>query len=223
MVKRVSLELQGSGRTVDFSVSSVCCAGYTGRDRAAVEKHVEELKRLGVPAPSKIPTFYWVSPYILVSDGEQDYIEVKGEETSAEVEWAAFIGDEFYVTVGSDHTDRWLEKVDVGRSKQVCQKVFSHHVWAYPEVKDSWDSISIRSWVDGGTPYQEGTLSQIQRLEDMVKELGLSKGTVLFSGTLPTKGGQLVYGDSYKMELDDRTSGKKIELEYRVKKLPPDC
>ncbi|MEO9527100.1 MAG: DUF2848 family protein, partial [Roseibium sp.] len=33
-------------------------AGWTGRDRAAVDHHIEELAAIGVPTPSSVPLYY---------------------------------------------------------------------------------------------------------------------------------------------------------------------
>ena len=42
-------------------INQVIIAGWTGRDSNSVQKHVEELKALGIPPPSAVPTFYRVS------------------------------------------------------------------------------------------------------------------------------------------------------------------
>ena len=42
-------------------IDELVIAGWTGRDRAAVEKHIVELEALGVQRPSRTPVFYRVS------------------------------------------------------------------------------------------------------------------------------------------------------------------
>ena len=59
-------------------------AGWTGRDAAAVEKHIKELEALGVKRPATTPIFYRVSSARLTIDRR---IEVLGESSSGEVEF----------------------------------------------------------------------------------------------------------------------------------------
>ena len=53
-------------------------------------------------------------------------VVVVGDKTSGEAEFVlVYSGAELYVGVGSDHTDRGLERLSVSRSKQVCPKPLS--------------------------------------------------------------------------------------------------
>ncbi len=40
-------------------------AGWTGRDAAAIEHHIEELEAIGVPRPSSVPLYYRVGAGLL--------------------------------------------------------------------------------------------------------------------------------------------------------------
>ncbi len=226
MPKRISLSVEGaSGRREEllFTVESICCAGYTSRDKVSAMKHIDELRKLGVKVPDHIPTFYRLAPYILVTDSEQSFVEVKGRETSGEVEWVGLLSDQLYVTVGSDHTDRWLERLSVGLSKQVCQKMISSTAWRYSDLADHWDSLKLRSWAitkEGERSYQQGRLGDILSSEELTSGSGAQKGTVLFSGTFPTNDGKLVYADGYRMRLEDPVLQRRIELRYDVSPLP---
>ena len=102
-----------------LTIEKIICAGYTGRDQTNVVKHVEELKKLGVPAPEKVPTYYLVPSYLIFTDTELGAFEVKGEESSGEVEYVAILqkSGDILLTVGSDHTDRWLERISIERAK----------------------------------------------------------------------------------------------------------
>ena len=48
-------------QTADLSVKQAIIAGWTGRDRAALEKHIVELEALGVARPASTPIYYRVS------------------------------------------------------------------------------------------------------------------------------------------------------------------
>jgi hypothetical protein len=78
-------------------------AGWTGRDEAALRKHIRELEELGVKPPKTTPIFYRVAANLLTTASE---IQVSGADTSGEVEFVLLAKrDGLWVTVGSDHTD----------------------------------------------------------------------------------------------------------------------
>lgn len=50
-------------------------------------------------------------------------------------EFVLFIDrEDIFVEVGSDHTDRELERHSIIKSKQICQNVVLKNVWKYKEV-----------------------------------------------------------------------------------------
>ena len=57
-------------------------AGWTGRDQAAVQHHVNELGALGVPPPIATPLFYQMEPALL---SIADAIDVLGDGTACEL------------------------------------------------------------------------------------------------------------------------------------------
>jgi len=65
-------------KDVILSWDGCVAAGYTGRNREAVLAHIEELKKLGVPAPEKVPATYWIDPNRVT---KEDKIYVIGEKT----------------------------------------------------------------------------------------------------------------------------------------------
>ena len=98
--------------------TSLVIAGWTGRDEAALEKHIREIEVLGVNPPKSTPVFYRVSASLLTYD---DAIEVSGGDTSGEVEFVLLSRpDGLWVTVGSDHTDRKAEAK--AAAKQALEK-----------------------------------------------------------------------------------------------------
>lgn len=198
-------------------------AGYTGRDQASVLAHVEELRKIGVPAPDKVPSMYWVEPERVSSSNT---LWVVGDFTSGEVEvfLARTEEGELCVTVASDHTDRALETVSVAKAKQICSKIVGAAFWRMDEIRGHWDSIELRCWADGKL-YQEGTLGKMlqpEKLFELAQEDSpcSSCRIALFSGTLPTLGEGLIYGEKYVLSLKDPLLNREIRHEYSVRILP---
>ena len=216
--------LKGS-RDLVFTADHLVCGGWVGRDQKDLRAHIDELVQLGVPAPRRIPIYMNFSTYLLTTDDE---ITVISDMTSGEVEYVLLCsGDEIWVTVGSDHTDREVETKSIPGSKQMYAKCLPPECWPYPDVKDHWDRLILRSWVTKGSErnlYQEGLLSDILGPQEMLEKMprgGIDKkeGLVLFSGTIPTKV-RIVFGDSYELELEDPVLKRSIKHSYRVKILP---
>jgi len=103
---------------LDAPIGTLIVAGWTGRNLAAVEHHIEELKAIGVPPPSTTPLFYRASPQLTSTEREQFFL---GDTASGEVEPViVFDGKDWYLGTGSDHTDRAWETQSVAVSKQMC-------------------------------------------------------------------------------------------------------
>src|SRR4029077_11946054 len=95
----------------EVAIDEAVVAGWTGRDAAAVEKHIRELEALGVKRPATTPIFYRVSAARLTTDAE---IEVVGDKSGGEVEFVLLRhGGRMWVASGSDHTDREVETYGV--------------------------------------------------------------------------------------------------------------
>ncbi len=62
-----------------FDINDLVIAGWTGRDVAALNHHIEELKAIGVQPPSKVPLYYRVTASLLT---QADSIQVVGDDTS---------------------------------------------------------------------------------------------------------------------------------------------
>jgi len=201
------------------------CAGWVGRNGKALRAHIEELGQHGVPPPTRTPIYMNFSPYLVTTS---DAIDVISGESSGEVEYVILKqGDRTYIGVGSDQTDRGLEKFSIPASKQMYAKIMAPVVWPYQEVRDHWDQIIIRSWTTNGGKrmlYQEDALATILDAEALLEQLPKDKGLpidglVLFSGTIPTKVG-LVYGERFDFEMEDPLLDRKISHGYRVRVLP---
>ena len=200
----------------EVKISELVIAGWTGRDEAALKKHIQELEEIGVKPPKTTPIFYRVAANLFTHDTE---IQVSGPDTSGEVEFVliATLGG-LKVAVGSDHTDRKAETIGVSLSKQLCAKPVSAKSWRYSEVKPHWEKLILRSWADGEL-YQEGPVSAMRTPEDLMGRYPLKPGQAMFCGTLAAKGG-IRPAKVFTMELEDPLLKRKLRHEYRVEVLP---
>jgi hypothetical protein len=208
-----------------FAAQRLICAGWVGSDRKALQAHIDELADHGVPKPTRTPIFLNFSPYLITTS---DRIDVVTGESSGEVEFVILkSGERLLVGVGSDQTDRGLEKHSIPGSKQMYAKVMAPIVWPYEEVRDHWDQIVIRSWMtQSGNRrlYQEDSLAAILSAGKLLELLPTDDGLptdelVLFSGTIATKFG-LAFGESFEIEMEDPVLERTIQHGYRIRVLP---
>ena len=199
-----------------FQPTELIIAGWTGRDEAALRKHIKELEEIGVKPPKTTPIFYRVAASLFTYANE---IQVSGPDTSGEVEFVLLkTPDSLRVALGSDHTDRKAETIGVSLSKQLCSKPVSSESWRYAEVKPHWEKLMLRSWSDGQL-YQEGPVTAMRSPEDLLQRHALKKGWAMFCGTLAAKGG-IRPGKVFRMELEDPVLKRRLAHEYRVTVLP---
>ena len=205
-------------------IHSLVVAGWTGRDVAAVEKHIRELEEIGVKRPKSTPIFYRNAASLLTT---ADKIETLGEHSSGEIEFVLHaIGDEMFVGVGSDHTDRKAETVNVSMSKQMCAKPVSRTIWKLSDVAPHWDKLMLRAHAHIGGErrlYQEGSVAAMRAPEELIKLYTsggeLKSGTSMFCGTLAVHGG-IRPADAFEMELHDPVLGRSIKHRYTIEVLP---
>ncbi|MCG6122126.1 MAG: DUF2848 domain-containing protein [Microvirga sp.] len=224
--KLVFVTDSGAERAVE--IENLVVAGWTARDRAAVDHHIEELAALGVPAPSTVPLYYRCAADLVTQSPE---IQVVGGDSSGEVEPVLIDdGETLWLGLGSDHTDRKAESYSVAISKQACAKPVSRDLWRFDELRDRLDSLEMASWIrdDSGadwTLYQQGTLAKIRPLLDLVdgSPLGqagrMAAGTLMMCGTFGAIGG-VRPARHFRMELRDPSSGRVISHEYAADILP---
>lgn len=214
-----SLEtLQDRSLTVD----SFIIAGWTGRDRAAVEKHIVELEAIGVPRPSTTPIFYRVAATRVTTAA---VIEVTGGASSGEAEFCLYShGGDMWVGVGSDHTDREIEKINITVSKQMCDKPVAPDFWKLRDVLPHWDRLVLRSFIaeDGERRlYQDGTVAAMIHPEELLGLLGrpFPDKTLMMCGTLAAKGG-IRPSSRFDFELHDPVLNRTIAHGYDIRSLP---
>jgi hypothetical protein len=207
------------------AIDHLALAGWAGRNQAAVEAHIRELEALGTPRPSRTPVFYRVASSLLTTS---DAIEVVGNDTSGEVEFVLVARDDgLWVGLGSDHTDRGLERTSVALAKQLCAKVVARDLWRFEDLAPHWDRVMLRSWAHrGGTRelYQEGTFAALLPAERLMAlyadaESPLRAGAALFSGTVATVH-EIAPADEFEMEMEDPVLERTLRHRYRITTLP---
>ena len=208
----------------DVTITQCVVAGWTGRDKVALEKHIKELEELGVKRPASTPIFYRVSAQRLTT---ADAIEVLGHTSSGEVEYVLLQhAGQLWVGVGSDHTDREVETYGITVSKQICEKPLAPVFWPVEEVAPHWDSLVLRSYIlENGkkTLYQEGKLAGMLSPDDLIRDYtsgkALSDGTLMFCGTFAAIGG-IRSASRFDFEIADETLGRTISHGYDSVSLP---
>ena len=212
----------GTGEALEVPVRRVLIAGFTGRDKAAVEVHVRELAELGVPVPARVPIVVELEPSLLAVGGQ---IDVRGSFTSGEVEPVVVRhGGKKWLTVGSDHTDRGVERESIERSKAAAPKVIASAVLDLGSL-DDLDEVEIESYAEGEeVPYQQGTLADllpIDQIEAEITGLGVTPedGDVMFCGSIPVQG-PLRPTRRFTATLRHRASARAITLDYSVRVVP---
>lgn len=214
-------------RTID--PTALVVAGWTGRDIAAIEHHIEELAALGVPRPSSVPLYYRVAAQLLT---QSPAIEALGDQSSGEAEPVFFFSQgEWWLSVASDHTDRHVESYSVAVSKQMCAKPVAEVAWRWRDLQAHQDEIELHSrifedgrWVD----YQRGTLASIRPLaalrDGMPGAAAAPEGLFMTCGTLGAlpnaKGEGIRPAAQMEIELHDARLQRRIVHRYAVEALP---
>ncbi|WP_026639614.1 DUF2848 domain-containing protein [Bordetella petrii] len=218
------VESDGATRTVETDIRSLVVAGWAGRDREAIEHHIEELAALGVPRPSSVPLYYRIAENQLT---QASRIQVVGDASSGEVETFVFAaGGDVFVSIASDHTDRKLEAHSVALSKQVCAKPVGTTAWRLADVAEYWDELVVRAYiVENGAEvlYQEGPLATLRTPGELIagytQGQPLPEGTGMTCGTVAAIGG-IRPSTTFIMELADPRRQRVLRHRYDVEVLP---
>lgn len=212
----MELLVDGERRRVDIEM--IVVAGYTGRDRAAVMHHIDELAEIGVPPPPRVPMYWKFPPWLAMQD---DQMVVVGEHTSGEAELLLVVdGDEVLVSLASDHTDRAAEAVDIALSKAICPKMVARHAWTAASIGDRWGDLELHSRVEIGgaeVTYQGGPCSSLTPPLDLLAGMPFARQRrfAMLTGTVPVKG-DIRPADRFIGELRDPATGRTITLDYRI-------
>jgi len=195
----------GSGEVVTAPFAALVIGGYTGRDAVAVQAHIDELAAIGVPPPPTVPTFYLLDAALLTTDTA---VKVDSADTSGEVEPVLLrLDGVWYLGVGSDHTDRLLERSDVAAAKAACPKPLGSTLARLGSdlAVEWWDEVTAVSRADGRL-YQRGSLAALRHPADLFDRFVADHGDVegnlaLFGGTLPLIDGEFASAKQWDLEL----------------------
>jgi Protein of unknown function (DUF2848) len=221
------LEVEGSaGRTpLAFPATRVYNLGFTIRDAAKMQAHLDEVEKEGVPRPhtDNPPIIFPISSWATITDS---HVPVQYGKTSGEIEIVTLVwGAEVYVGVGSDHTDRALEAVDIPWSKQVTPNILAPVVWRWQDVAAHWDAVQMESFVtEGGQRklFQKAGVAEFWTPIEMRDSLHgrivpvTEGGMVLFSGTVVSVDHQLSYAREWTIRMTDPVLGRTIEHTYHI-------
>ncbi len=218
-----------TSRLLCVEPTQLVIAGWTGRNSAAIEHHIHELEALGVPRPSTVPLYYRVSHQQLT---QSDAVESLGAESSGEAEPVLFFTQgEWWLTVGSDHTDRQVETYSVAVSKQMCAKPVANVAWRWTDVVARQDELHLRSriWENGAwVLYQQGQLSGIRPLESLRDGYWASgqaqEGAFMFCGTFAAianaAGLAIRPAERMQLEIEDTLLQRRLVHTYATQSLP---
>jgi 4-hydroxyphenylacetate 3-monooxygenase len=202
------------GATVALAPEAFIIAGYTGRDRAMVQKHIDELAHEGIAPPPEVPMWYEMPPAILTTS---DAIETASPQSCGECEPVIIgIGDALYLGIGSDHTARDVEREDIKKSKAVCPKPIGTSLVRVDAFGSDFDAVTIESWIDG-EPYQSGTFAQITALATLLDGFKSRKNVrsfALFCGTVPLLTHGFRFGTKFSATISGGPLAAPITLDY---------
>ena len=195
--------------------------GYAGRDESSVRRHIDELAVIGIAPPPQVPMVYHLDADLVTT---ATLLPAPGPRTSGEVEPVLVrAGGVWHLAVGSDHTDRELEAVDVRDSKQACPKPVSRTAIRLDVdpvaggLDAAWDSIDVTSAIDD-VAYQHGSLATLRVPSDLIARAireNPSGDLVIFGGTVPLLEGEFRYGETFSATM---SAGREwtLRLEYTL-------
>lgn len=213
----------GSFEPIPIAASAVMIIGYAGRDQREVANRLGLLAAQGISVPDATPTVIPVTRDRLT---QRAHIAVQGSHTSGEAEVVMIVnGSEVFLSVGSDHTDRNLMKVDVPAAKQVCPKVLGRTVWRLGDTESHWDDLELRAWIQRPcVPYQSGSLQELLKPQHILDAVRQARGSVpdqaiIFCGTLPLLTDRFIPSDVFTAQLHDPHLNRSLWIRYRVSQL----
>ncbi|MFN0263696.1 DUF2848 domain-containing protein [Tepidamorphus sp. 3E244] len=223
---QVTLHRKDGSENAEATITRLIVAGWTGRDADAMEAHIRELEELGIPRPARTPIFYRNAVSNITT---ADVIEVTGDNTSGEAEFVVLrTGGETWIGIGSDHTDRELEKQGITVAKQICDKPVGTDFWLFDDVADHWDQLQLRATItENGKDvvYQEGPVAKMRPASQLIEMFGkedasgLQDGDAMMGGTLAAIGG-IRPASRFTCELIDPVLDRRISHSYEIVELP---
>jgi 4-hydroxyphenylacetate 3-monooxygenase len=207
-----------TGAAVRVEPQAFTIAGYTGRDRAAVQAHIDELAHQGIAPPPEVPMWYAMPPGILTT---ADAIHAPTAQTCGEVEPVLVgVDGELYLGIGSDHTARDVEREDIARSKAICPKPLGRIVVRLggPGELAGLDGLALESAIDD-EPYQAGSFAQIVPLATLLEAFRTRTDAshfVLFCGTVPLLTHAFRFGTRFRARISGAPLPAPLTLAYDI-------
>lgn len=223
---RLNLRKNGAIQPVQVHIRDLIVAGWAGRNKAAVDAHIKELAEIGVQPPKDTPIFYRVSSSLLTTDSS---IQTIGSDSSGEAEFVLIHDfEQLLIGVGSDHTDRKAEAINVAMSKQMCPKPLGSDMWEFTSVEPHWDELILRAYVTAEGEralYQEGSVAALLHPRTLMERYFTASGRrfgtgmAMFCGTLSVLGA-LRPSAQFEVELQDPVLKRTLRHSYCVEELP---
>ncbi len=213
-----SLKEKSGTKLIKVAPQRIYNLGSATREKKSADAHQEEVADIGVkiafdrPAPRIYPMD---TPIVTTSDR----IGVLNDQTSGEVEIVVVVTDDLYIGVGSDHTDRILEKTSILWSKQACANVIAPVLWRFSEIESHWDECRLTMEYDGKL-YQDvavGVFLPPRRILEILRERLLAmpaRDFLVFCGTYATIDKKIHYGKRWSFALRDPVLSRAIEHVY---------
>lgn len=194
--------------------------GSATRAAETAKAHQDEVAKEGIRIAFDVPAprIYPIATHALTTGGE---VQAQSSHSSGEVEIAILLADQVYVGVGSDHTDRALERTSIPWSKQITPNVLAPAMWPFEPMRARWDECVLRSWVDGRR-YQEVSVSAFLHPDDVLRTAreripGMpARDVLIFCGTIVSLDKALGFGRRWEFELEDPRGGRRIRHGYDV-------
>lgn len=213
-------EPAGADRSLSVTPERVYNLGSATVDASSAVAHQEEVADVGVRIAFDIPAprIYPMATSSITTDST---IGVHSDQTSGEVEIVLVVEDgDLYVGVGSDHTDRELERQSIIWSKQYCPSVLGRRVWRWADIEHAWPRLMLESAVDG-VLYQSSLASVFLPPPEILRILAervtaLPANYLVYCGTYTSIAKRIAFGRSWTATLRDPDTGASLDLAYEV-------
>lgn len=189
-------------------------------DASSAVAHQEEVADVGVRIAFDIPAPR-IYPMAVSSITTDATIGVHSAATSGEAELVLVVHDgELYLGVGSDHTDRELERASIIWSKQYSPSVLGRRVWRWADIESRWSTLVLESTVDGEL-YQSSLASVFlappKILEILAERVtSLPANYLVYCGTYTSIDKKIRFGTTWTATLRDADSDDRLDVSYDV-------
>lgn len=220
----LKFKIPSTEENISMSNYTLIIAGFTGSNTEKVKEHLIELQKQGIEVPDEVPTFYRIPPENATQSEE---IPVIGEETSGEIEPVLLVkGGNYFISLGSDHTDRKIEMKSIAKSKASCKKPIAKAAVPLEDLALAWDQLTLSSEVhESGKwiKYQDGKCLDLTHPLKLVgklqKEMGrVPENAVIFLGTIPIIGGKFHFSEGFRGDLTNPETGFRLSVDYIVRR-----